>query len=84
MGHFCYLCFLFFMLSCLFITALWPPAGKGLTSWLSIAMFYCVFVTFPCGILGQVWYSTVSIPDLCHGSILNDLLLWSRQPEAFM
>ena len=30
-----YLCFLFFMLSCLFIAALWSPAGKGLTSWLS-------------------------------------------------
>ena len=25
----------------------------------------CVFLTFPCGILGQVWYSIVSIPDLC-------------------
>ena len=25
---------------------------------------YCVFVTFPCGILGQVWYLIVSIPDL--------------------
>ena len=23
------------------------------------------FVTFPCGILGQVWYLIVSIPDLC-------------------
>ena len=22
-------------------------------------------VTFPCGILGQVWYLIVSIPDLC-------------------
>ena len=84
MGYFCYLCFLFFMLSCLFITALWPPAGKGLTSWLSFAMFYCVFVTFPCGILGQVWYSTVLIPDLCHGIILYALLLWSWQPEASM
>ena len=28
-------------------------------------MFYCVFVTFPCGVLGQVWYCTVLIPDLC-------------------
>ena len=28
-------------------------------------MFYCVFVTFPCGVLGQVWYFIVSIPDLC-------------------
>ena len=28
-------------------------------------MFYCDFVTFPCGVLGQVWYLIVSIPDLC-------------------
>ena len=24
------------------------------------------FVTFLCGILGQVWYLIVSIPELCH------------------
>ena len=54
------------MLSRLFITALLSPAGKGLTSWLLFVMFNYVFVTFPCGILGQVWYLTVSIPDLCH------------------
>ena len=29
-GHFCYLCFVFVMLSYLFIAALWSPAGKGL------------------------------------------------------
>ena len=27
---------------------------------------YCISVTFPCGILGQVWYLVVSFPDLCH------------------
>ena len=27
-------------------------------------MFFCAFVTFPCGFLGQVWYLIVSIPDL--------------------
>ena len=75
MGIFCYVCFPFAVLSCLFIAALWPPSGKGLTSRLSFAMFYCVFVNFPCGILGQVWYSTVSIPDLCHFFLLGDLLL---------
>ena len=34
---FCYLCFVFVfvILSCLFPAALWSPAGKGLTSWLS-------------------------------------------------
>ena len=26
---------------------------------------YCIFVTFPCDILGQVWYLIVSFPDLC-------------------
>ena len=45
--------------------ALWSPAGKGLTSSLSFVMLNCVFVTFPCGILGQVWYLIVLIPDLC-------------------
>ena len=64
MDHLCYLCFLFVMLSCLFIAALWPPAGKGLTFWLSFVKFHCVFfVTILCGILGQVWYS---IADLGH------------------
>ena len=33
--HFCYLCFVFAMFSCLLIAALWTPAGKGLNSWLS-------------------------------------------------
>ena len=31
----------------LFIGALWPPAGKGLTSWLSFLVYNCEFVTFP-------------------------------------
>ena len=26
---------------------------------------YCIFVTFPCGIVGQVWYLIVSFPGLC-------------------
>ena len=28
-------------------------------------MFYCVFDTFPWGVLGRVWCLVVSIPDLC-------------------
>ena len=31
------------------------------------------FVTFPCGILGQVWYLIVSIYDLCHLSYFTVL-----------
>ena len=46
----------------LFICALWSPAGKGLTSWLSFVVSYCE-CNFPFGILGQVWYLIVSIPD---------------------
>ena len=32
---------------------------------------YCIFVTFPCGILGQVWYLIVSFPNLCRLSYLD-------------
>ena len=45
----------------LFNAALWSPAGNAL-----VYDVCCVFVTFPCGILGQMWYLIVSIPDLCH------------------
>ena len=71
--YFFCLCIVFVMLSRMYIAALWSPAGKGLTSWLSFVMFYCVFVTFPCGILGQVWYLIVSIPDRCHLSYFKKL-----------
>ena len=39
------LCYVFVCV-CLF-SALWPPAGKGLTSWLSFVVSHCEFVTFP-------------------------------------
>ena len=65
MDHFCYLCLVFIMLLRLFTAALRLPAGNGLTSWLLFVMLNNVFVSFPCGILGQVWYLIVSIPDLC-------------------
>ena len=35
----------------LFVDALWSPAGKGLTSWLSIVMSNCDVVTFPSGVV---------------------------------
>ena len=43
--HFCYLCFLFVMLSCLFIAVLWSPGGKGLASWLSCMLCFIVFLS---------------------------------------
>ena len=75
MDHLCHLCLVFVMLSRLFIAAVWSPAGKGLTSRLLFVMFNCVFVTFLCGILGQVWYLIVSFPGLCCHSYL-DIFYW--------
>ena len=47
MDHLCHFCLVFVLLSCAFIDALWSPAGKGLTSWLSFVMYNCEVVTFP-------------------------------------
>ena len=58
-------CVLLCLCARLFICALWSPAGKGLTSWLSFVVSNCEFVTFPLVSCGQVWYLIVSIPDPC-------------------
>ena len=61
MDHLCYFCLVFVMFCAhLFNNALWSPAGKGLTSWLSFVMSNCEVVTFP-----LVSWVIVSIPDLC-------------------
>ena len=61
MDHFCYLCFVFVMFSCLFIVALWSPAGKGLTSWLSYLWCFIVLLSLS----HVVSWVIVSIPDIC-------------------
>ena len=71
MDHLCYFFIVFVMLSRLLLAALWSPAGKGLTGWLSFMVLNCVIVTLPFGILGQVWYLIVSIPDLCSPFLLS-------------
>ena len=61
---------MFVMLSC----SLQPCGhllGRANLLTLLCVMFYCVFVTFPCGVLGQVWYLIVSISDLCHLTFLE-------------
>ena len=46
-----HLCYFFLVLVCfqarLFDDALWSPAEKGLTSWLSFVMSNCDVITFP-------------------------------------
>ena len=58
--HLCYLCLVFVMLSRLFIAARERADLVAL-----VCDVYCDYVTFPLGILGQVWYSIVSTPDPC-------------------
>ena len=53
MDHLCYFCLVSLCFDArLFADALWSPAGKELTSWLSFVMSNCGVGTFP----------------LCHGS----------------
>ena len=59
----CYVCLVFVMVSRLFIAAFLEKAMKGLTSWLLFVVFNYVFVTFPCGILGQAWYTVLDCID---------------------
>ena len=71
----CFFCgsFLLFMFQvCLCYAVLSVPCSLVTTCWeradlltLLCVMFLCVFVTFPYGVPGQVWYLTVSIPDPC-------------------
>ena len=47
MDHLCYYCLVCYDFMHLFLDALWSPAGKGLTSWLSFEMSNCDVVTLP-------------------------------------
>ena len=65
------------ILSYLFLADLWSTAGKQLNHLaLLYVMFSCVFVTFNNGVLGQVLYLIVSIPDLC---LLPYFVAWEQQ-----
>ena len=48
----------FVSVHCCLVVTYW----EGLTSWLLFVISNCDFVTFSCGILGQVWYLIVLIP----------------------
>ena len=48
-----------------FASALWSHEGERADLLALICDVYCDFVTFPFGILGQVLYLIVSIPDPC-------------------
>ena len=64
MDIFCYLfcvCHAFLSVHCSLVVTCWERAN-----FLALMCdIFCIFVTFPCGVLDQVWYLLVSIPDLC-------------------
>ena len=67
-------------LSCFLVCSLQPcvhllDKGYNLLV-LFYVMFSCVFATFSCGALGQVWYLIVSIPDLCLLTYYKYILLY--------
>ena len=72
MDHLCYFCLVFVMLPC--TSAYWCLVA---TCWERADLFDFVcdvvfeVVTFPIGILVQVWRLIVSIPDLCPLSYFN-------------
>ena len=53
-------CHAFASAHCCLVVTCWERANLSAF----VLMLNCVIVTFPFGILGQVWYLIVSIPDL--------------------
>ena len=43
---------------------------------------YCIFVSFPCGILGQAWYLIVSFPDICRLSYFDTSLTTTNKNNS--
>ena len=73
-----FVCLVFLILNVCSLLPCGHLAEKVLTSWLLLVMF---IVTFPCGILGQVWYLIVSFPDLCSLSYFGDYILIITLPN---
>ena len=72
------LCLLCFVHVCLYVLC-GHLLGKG---WPLGSRLWCLLWVchFPIGILGQVWYLIVSIPDLCTITYFRYALNWSMQP----
>ena len=78
-------------LSCLsFLAALWSPAGKGISTWISCMCSFRVFCHFPTWFPESVvvhFYLIESIPDICLlpylyvGGVLTTVL---KQVKVFL
>ena len=94
-----HICLCYTVLSLLVITC-WERAEQSPIGSLVCCVFLCfcsnvyffeVFVTFPCGVPGQVWYLILSILDLCFKEVsmaewlvrwTTKLATWVRFPVA--
>ena len=56
-------CHAFLSVHCSLVVTDWEMAG--LLALLYVMFYCCCFFTFPCGVLGQVWYLIVLIPVIC-------------------
>ena len=65
MDHLCFfvscVSYDFASVQCCLVVACWERADLLAL----VGDVYCIFVTFPCTVLGQVWYLIVSFADLC-------------------
>ena len=52
---------------CCLVVTCWERAGLLAL----VGDVYCIFVSFPCVMMGQVWYLVVSFPDLCRLSFFQ-------------
>ena len=68
-----HVCHAFLSIHCSLVVTCWERAGLLA---LLYVIFSCVVVTLPCGVLGQVWYLIVLIPDLCLLTYSNSMLLF--------
>ena len=71
-----------FMLSSLFIAALWSPSGKGLTSWLLFVMLNCVYAIFH--VVSWVMYGTRLYRFLIFGALLIPLYLYLTNKSNYL
>ena len=66
-------CHAFASIYCCLVVTCWERADI----WFLFVMSNCDFVTFPCGILGQVWYLIVLIPDMVFAVFLT--FIWANK-----
>ena len=69
-------CRAFASVHCCLVVTCWERAD------FLFVMFNCVFVTFPCGILGQMWYLIVLISDLCRLLVMKKLKIGRENSNA--